>query len=72
MKFRLNSLLPLLAALSVLSEALPGLRRRDADIESLHGITSLKGDHSGKKGDPNSKYFHESTVSLSRYSSFRS
>jgi hypothetical protein len=72
MKFRLDFLLPLLAALSTLSEALPVLRRRDADIESLYGITRLNRDHSGKKGDPYKKYFHESTVSLSKHGSFRS
>lgn len=61
MKLRLDFLLPLLAALLTLSEALPVLRRRDADIESLYGITRLNRDHSGKKGDPHNKYFHEST-----------
>ncbi|OCL03507.1 hypothetical protein AOQ84DRAFT_381567 [Glonium stellatum] len=61
MKLRLNFLLPLLVALSGLSGALPAVRRRDADIESLFGISRLSRDYSGKRGDPRDKYFHEST-----------
>lgn len=53
-------------AVAASTAALPELRRRDADVESLFalGITRQHGwkDHSGKKGDPKDKYFHESTV----------
>lgn len=35
------------------------LEARDADFASVR--TRLSKDHSGKKGDPAGKYFHEST-----------
>ncbi|KAF2197832.1 hypothetical protein GQ43DRAFT_451417 [Delitschia confertaspora ATCC 74209] len=46
---------------SRLSQASPRVWKRDADIESLRGLTTANGDHSGKAGDPKGKYFHEST-----------
>ncbi|KAF2815806.1 putative mannosylphosphorylation protein [Mytilinidion resinicola] len=61
MVIRTPLLLSLLVTLAALVHAIPTLRRRDADIESLYGITALRRDHSGKRGDNKQKYFHEST-----------
>ncbi|KAF2186749.1 putative mannosylphosphorylation protein [Zopfia rhizophila CBS 207.26] len=51
----------ILLALSHVSQALPRTWKRDADIESLQGLTQITRDRSGKAGDPDDKYFHEST-----------
>ena len=53
-----------LLALSTLVAAAPSMQKRDADMESLRGLTHLRNDHSGKELDPEGKYFHESTVCL--------
>ncbi|PSN65163.1 hypothetical protein BS50DRAFT_496952 [Corynespora cassiicola Philippines] len=50
-----------LLALSTLVAAAPSMQKRDADMESLQGLTHLRNDHSGKELDPEGKYFHEST-----------
>ena len=50
-----------LLALCFLTTLAVPLEKRDADFASVR--THLIKDHSGKKGDPPGKYFHESTVS---------
>ncbi|KAK7606536.1 LicD family-domain-containing protein [Phyllosticta paracitricarpa] len=60
---RLSLLLALLAACIAFVHAapttIPRLQKRDADFLSVK--TKNRKDHSGKKGDPADKYFHEST-----------
>lgn len=44
---------------AALKKPSPTIERKDADFASVR--TRLVKDHSGKKGDPKDKYFHEST-----------
>ncbi|KAF2006332.1 putative mannosylphosphorylation protein, partial [Amniculicola lignicola CBS 123094] len=50
----------LLVALPQLSQSAPVIAKRDADLESMGGLTTVTQDWSGKRGDPEDKYFHES------------
>src|SRR6185436_1657755 len=59
--FRLPCYLFALSLFSLAFASPTRLEARDADF--YHVRTRLMKDHSGKRGDPPAKYFHESTVS---------